>query len=208
MWAFGNHLQVVGVESHLRICNSEVATTFSRPCYTKLKDPNHVIANIEYVGHIEEIVELNYNGLCIVVLMCSWLKANYRGNQRIAKKDTWDFTLANFESCIPLGKKSFAFLMHMEQVFYVDAEEELGWKVMLCKEVRGKRVHENVGIEEHNDVFDDGLDIDHEGLRAPIVIPEANLEPSQNGRNIKRVDTFAQLFEEVNPNYDGNIGDS
>lgn len=46
-----------------------------------------MIADVEYVGHVEEIVELNYSGFCVVVLMCSWVKAIYHSNQPTIKKD-------------------------------------------------------------------------------------------------------------------------
>lgn len=208
MWAFGNHLRVVGVEAHLKTCDSGVAATFHRPCRAGLRDPNPVMADIEYVGHLEEIIELNYGGLCVVVLICSWVKANYRGNAATIKKDRWGFTVANFARLIPLGPESFALPMHVAQVFYSDARGEPGWKIVLRKEVRGKRVHENVGVEEAAGIFDAGMDGDHEGLRPPAVVFEENPDPSRTGRNIQREDAFAEWIEEPNAVYDGNVGDA
>jgi hypothetical protein len=71
MWAFGNHIRVAAAETHLKTCDSGVAATFRRPCRAGLRDHNPVIADIEYVGNVQEIVELNYGRLCVVVLMCS-----------------------------------------------------------------------------------------------------------------------------------------
>jgi len=65
------------------------------------------------------------------------MKANYKENTAIVKKDKWGFTLANFNSVLPFGPKSFAFLMHSDQVYFVEAREESGWKVVLRKEMRG-----------------------------------------------------------------------
>jgi hypothetical protein len=61
-----------------------------------------VVADIEYVGNLQEIVELNYGGPCVIVLFCKFVKANYCGQYTTIKKDRWGFTLANFarhESC-------------------------------------------------------------------------------------------------------------
>jgi hypothetical protein len=66
MWAFGNHLQV----AHLRTCDSSVAATFLRPCRSGVQDRNPVLASIEYVGNVEEILEVNYGGLFVTVLVC------------------------------------------------------------------------------------------------------------------------------------------
>lgn len=65
-----------------------------------------------------------------------------------------------------------------------------------------------MGVEEQSGLFDNGLDRDHEGLWPPQVVPEQDPKPSRNGRNIQREDAFAQMFEEVNALFDGNIGDS
>jgi len=79
-----------------------------------LRDRNVVMANVEYVGELHEILELNYAGLCVIVLLCKWVKANYRGNIAIVKKDKWDFTLVNFNSILPFGPESFAFPIYID----------------------------------------------------------------------------------------------
>jgi hypothetical protein len=70
MWAFGNHYRVASTEAHLKTCDSGVATTFNRPCISGVRDRNPIVASIEYVGNLEEILELNYGGLQVTVLAC------------------------------------------------------------------------------------------------------------------------------------------
>ncbi len=60
MCAFGNHLWVVSVEAHLSTLDSSVATTFEQECRYRSNDWNPIMASIEYVGWIEEILELDY----------------------------------------------------------------------------------------------------------------------------------------------------
>jgi hypothetical protein len=81
------------------------------------------------------------------------------------KKDKWGFTMANFESQIPFGPESFALLVHVEQVFFCNAHDEPGWKVVLRKEIRGKRIFQSVGVAEDRGMFQPSEDADHEGLR-------------------------------------------
>jgi hypothetical protein len=60
MYAFGNHLRVTSVKAHLTISNYRVATTFEQECQSHSNDRNPIMASFEYVGWIEEILELDY----------------------------------------------------------------------------------------------------------------------------------------------------
>ena len=207
MWAFGNHLRVASVETHLKTCDSGVAATFRRPCRASLRDRNPVMAEVEYVGQIHEIVELNYGGLCVIVLLCSWIKANYRGSNATMKKDKWGFNLVNFSRPLPFELESFAFPMHVEQVFFADAREDPSWKVVLRREVQSRRVHENMGAFEEDGIFSIGEDPEHEGLRTPEIILEENRAPLPTGRTIQRENAFEDWTEE-RPTMDANLGKS
>ena len=207
MWAFGNHLHVLGVEQHLKTSDSGVAATFRRPWRSRVGDPNPVVADVEYVGHLEEIVELNYRGLCVIVLFCSWVKANYEGNSRTVKKDIWGFTLANFSQMIPFGPESFAFPMHVDQVYFVDAREDPGWKIVLRKEIRGQRVYGSMASAEQEGMLAMGEDSNHEGLRAPEVIPEENRDRLPKGRTIRRDEASVESLGDMEPP-DLDLGES
>jgi len=140
------------------------------------------MANLKYVGELHEILELDYTGLCVIVLLCKWVKANYRGNTATMKKDKWGFTLVNFNSVLPFGPESFAFSMHIDQMYFADAREEPGWKVILCKEVRGQRVYGNHGVSKDRPLFAIGEDDDHEGLCAPEHVAKDNPRRVETGR--------------------------
>jgi hypothetical protein len=77
-----------------------------------------VVAKLEYVGRIEEILELNYGVLNTIVFFCNWVKANYIGSNATIKRDEYGFTFVNFNSLIPISNQSFAFPIHVEQVFF------------------------------------------------------------------------------------------
>jgi hypothetical protein len=80
MFVFGNHICASSVEDHLTTFDSGVATTFEWECRLGPNDRRPIIAKLEYVGWVEEILELNYGVLKIVVLLCNWVKANYNGS--------------------------------------------------------------------------------------------------------------------------------
>ncbi len=118
MCAFGNHLQVekckISFSNHRfkGSCHIWIGTSFHS------NDQNPIVVLIVYVGWIEKTLELDYWRFQIVVLLCSWMVANYKGFVTNVKCDEYGFTLMNFEHLIPLLAQSFTFPMHIEQVFF------------------------------------------------------------------------------------------
>jgi hypothetical protein len=76
------------------------------------------MASLEYVGWIEEILEVNFGRFQTVLLLCNWVVANYGGSNATMKQDQYGFTSMNFECLIPLSAQSFAFSMHIQQMFF------------------------------------------------------------------------------------------
>jgi hypothetical protein len=113
MYAFGNCIHVSSAEKHLTTCDNGVATTFDQICILRQNDTRFIITNLEYVGWVEGILELNYRVLKIVVLLCNWVKPNYDGNSATIKCDEYGFTLMNFSFLIPILDASFAFPLHI-----------------------------------------------------------------------------------------------
>jgi hypothetical protein len=52
----------------------------------------------------------------------------------------------------------------VDQVFFCDAHDEPGWKLVLCKEVRGKQIFQSVGATQEEGMFQTDEDDDHESL--------------------------------------------
>ena len=117
IWAFGYRFRVASYKKNLSTRDSGIAVTFSRPWRSSTRDRNLVEANVEYIGELEEIVELDYCQMRVVVFVCRWVKANYRGVNATVRRDRWGFRLANFQSCEHFGKESLVFPKHCEQVF-------------------------------------------------------------------------------------------
>ena len=132
----GNHFRVASAEESLPTYDSGICATFRRPCINGLRDRSPVVADLEYVGELQEIIELHYpghyeseqpdargseplqdRGHKTVLFVGSWVKANYRGVHATIKTDRWGFTLANFDTLSGLGSESFAFPIQCDQVF-------------------------------------------------------------------------------------------
>jgi hypothetical protein len=72
MLAFGNHNRVSNVKEHLTTQNNcIVAANFEQECVSRPNDRRPMVAKLEYVGWVEEILELNYGILNFVVRLCT-----------------------------------------------------------------------------------------------------------------------------------------
>jgi hypothetical protein len=88
----------------------------------------------------------------------------------------------------------------VDQVFFCDAHDEPGWKLVLQKEIRAKRIFQSVGVVEDEGMFHTGRDADHE-------VPEFDPPPMRTGRNLRREDAFGP-FQEENIVFDRDVGGS
>jgi hypothetical protein len=59
--------------------------TFEQECVLGSNDQRPILAKLEYVGWVEEILELNYGVFNIVVLLCNRVKTNYTRNNATMK---------------------------------------------------------------------------------------------------------------------------
>jgi len=60
MYAYGNHIHVANAKEHLTINDCGLVAIFEQKCISSPNDQRLVLAKLEYVGQVEEILELNY----------------------------------------------------------------------------------------------------------------------------------------------------
>jgi hypothetical protein len=117
IYAYGNHIRVRSVESNMNTCDSGVATTFLQACRASNNSRNVRTSNLEYIGWVEEIIGIDCGEFELIVLYCTWVRANLRGVGVTMKRDDYGFTLIKFNRVIPYSADSFAFPLHVQQVF-------------------------------------------------------------------------------------------
>ena len=123
----------------------------------------------EYIGWVEEIIELNYRNHCCVVLFCYWIPGSHDIQNAKVERDRYGFVVGNFSRPMPAGPKSFAFPTQCQQVFFSNDEswnEERGgdWKVICGTDVRGRRGNLEM-YRPDIEMLALGQDKDFEGLR-------------------------------------------
>ena len=145
MYAYGSHIQVRGVEATMSTCDSGVAVMFLQSCRSSFSDKNMRTTNLKYVGWVDEIISVDYEQYEVLVLYCTWAQTNKRGTWATMKCNEYGFILFRFDRLIPYSMDSFAFLLHVQQVFFVDDEENIEWKIVSRQQPRGARVESRDG---------------------------------------------------------------
>ena len=181
---------------------------FHRSWRSGIRDQNPVNATVEYIGRILEIVELDYGRHRPVLLVCEWVKANYRGTNATVKKDEWGFTMANFNSLITFSYESLAFPKNCDQVFFSDDEDECGWKVVLQTEVRGRRIDNDMEEAKEAEIFRMGANNDFGGLSATSDNVEPDEDPLPTRRDIDMNDILGEGVDEASLFFDRDVGES
>jgi hypothetical protein len=106
-------------------------------------DSEDEVDTFEYVGWVEEILELNYRSHYCIVLVCSWIPRAQNIRHPKLERDRYGFVLGNFGTTMVVGPKSFAFPTQCQQLFFSNDEkwnEEQGgdWKVISRTDVRSR----------------------------------------------------------------------
>ncbi len=84
------------------LSSSGIAIAFKQECVSRPNDQRPILAKLEYVGWIEEILKFNYGVFDTIMDFNNGVKANYIGSNAIVKKDEYDFTSVNFNSLTPI----------------------------------------------------------------------------------------------------------
>ncbi len=93
-------------------------TRFEHECVLGPNDQCPILVKLEPVGWVEKILTLNDGLLNIVVLLCSWAKANYVRINTMVKQNEYGFVLLNFVFLIPILDQSFVFPLHVDCFFF------------------------------------------------------------------------------------------
>ena len=140
MYAFGMHLRVRRAETALVTWDSCVVASFICQLRWGLCNGRPIERTHDYVGYIEEILELDYRNHCTTVFVCDWVRGSTSSHFPHVERDRYGFAIANFNHMDgKVHADSFAFPMHYQQVFFADDPQKPGWKVICCTNVRGRR---------------------------------------------------------------------
>jgi hypothetical protein len=77
-----------------------------------------VVADLQYVGILKEILVVTYSSLHACYFCCSWIPPNIWGSFSTICQDKHGFWLVNFANRLPPMEKPYVFLALVSQVSY------------------------------------------------------------------------------------------
>jgi len=115
MWAYGRHYRVEIVDVKIRTFDCGVMVDFKQSSRASSKDKNIVEGNLQYVGKIQEIIELDYRSFKCCIFKCKW----YEAFERTRRHDTHSGLFSIDSSKYLLEDKDpYVLPIHCEQVFF------------------------------------------------------------------------------------------
>jgi hypothetical protein len=168
MYAHGMHLRIRSTEEEKVTCDSGVAAVVLRRRRGRVGERTGEVEKMEYVGWIEETLELKYRNHYYIVLVCAWIPGRTTGLNPKVVHDQYGIMVGNFNQTMPLGSESFTFPTQCIQVFYSDdkiknASTRGDWKVICRTNVRGRRGDLST-LRPNIEMLASNRDSDFEGL--------------------------------------------
>jgi hypothetical protein len=173
MYVNGMHLRIRTAEEEKVTCDSAIASAVWKRSRSVGADDGGTLDKMEYVGWVEEILELNYRSHCVIVLLCSWVSAKLDDPNSKVLRDRYGFSLANLHSAnSEPGPNTFAFPTQCRQVFFSNDQNYSrvhggDWKVVCSTDVRGRRGDWH-SARPDIEILYAGRDSDFEGLHLRI----------------------------------------
>jgi hypothetical protein len=111
MYAYGMHLRIKSAKEEK--ITSDIGVAFAVWWRSRgwTKDKRSQLESVEYIGWIEEILELDYRNHYYIVLVCSWIPRDMNGLNAKVVHNIYGFVVGNFIHIVPLGLDSFPFPM-------------------------------------------------------------------------------------------------
>ena len=174
----------------MRVRNSEgglvsrdscVVAVFTQQLRWGIRNGKPIERTAEYVGFIEEILELDYRNHCTTTLLCEWVKPTRDGRVSNIERDRTD-SLRQTSTTWTVGCNRIQSHLHFIANKYslYDDPSRRGWKVLLRIDVRGRclQIHH---AQPAAHVIVVGNDEDFRGLQPTIQETEPLRRPAPTG---------------------------
>jgi hypothetical protein len=167
---------------------------FQSTSRTSARDLNLLDGELDYVGKIQDILEVNLRSFTIILFHVQWFQVIQRGSNRTIRKDPNGFYAIDSSKLLRKNEEPFALPQHCEQIFFhLDILDEK-WLYVVHVTPRGRRVFEDqVLYEELHSTTENEVDVEDEDKD---VYEDADEEEvNHNGENIDEEDAPINEFD-------------
>ena len=202
MWAYGQHFRVEHVDKHRATLDCGIMASFNQQSHASARDLNLLDGELDYVGKIQDILEVNLRSFRIIVFHVQWFQVIQRGANRTVRKDPNGFYAIDSSKLLRKNEEPFALPQHCEQIFFHPDILDDKWLYVVHVTPRGRRVFEDqVLYEESPSTTHDEVDVEDEDEDANEDEDEEDV--NHNGENIVEENADTNVIEhDVDTDFD------
>ena len=149
MWCNGHKFRIKMLDDKMKTSNCGITVVFKVTNISSRSDRNLEETENRYYGHLEDIIECDFNSFKIVLFEVKWyrLQMHERDPERTVIEHDNGFTMVNTRAFEP-GTEPYVLPSQCEQVFYSKVPGKAGWSYVVRYDPRGT-------IEKYNHVAED-----------------------------------------------------
>jgi hypothetical protein len=150
MWCNGHKFCIKMLDDKMKTSNCGITEVFKVTNISSRSNKNPKKTKNRYYGHLEDIIECDFNFFKIVLFEVKWYRLwiHERDPERTVIEHYNGFTMVNTREFEP-GTKPYVLPSQCEQVFYLEVPGKAGWSYIVRYDPRGRPV-------KYNHVAEDG----------------------------------------------------
>jgi hypothetical protein len=157
MWCNGRKFRIKMLDDKMKTSDCGITVVFKVTNISSRSDRNLEETENRYYGHLEDIIECDFNSFKIVLFEVKWyrLRMHERDLERTIIEHDNGFTMVNIREFEP-GTEPYVLPSQCEQVFYSEVPSKAGRSYVVRYDPRGRPVKYNhVAKDEDNNEEED-----------------------------------------------------
>jgi hypothetical protein len=151
MWCNGRKFCIKMLDDKMKTSNCGITAMFKATNVSSRSDRHPEETENRYYGHLEDIIECDFNSFKTVLFEVKWykLRMNVRDPKRTIIEHDNGFTMVNTRE-FELGTKPYVLPIQCEKVFYSEVPGKVGWSYVVRYDPRGRPVKYNHVVEDED----------------------------------------------------------
>jgi len=141
MWCNGHKFCIKMLDDKMKTSDCGITAVFKVTNISSRSDRNPEETENRYYGHLEDIIECDFNSFKIVLFEVKWygLQMHAHDPERNVIEHDNGFTMVNTRAFEP-GTEPYVLPSQCEQVFYSEVPGKAGWSYVVRYDPRGRPV--------------------------------------------------------------------
>jgi hypothetical protein len=158
------------LDDKMKTLDCGITVVFKVTNISSRSDRNSEEYENRYYGHLEDIIECDFNSFKIVLFEVKWymLRMHGRDPKRTVIDHDNGFTMVNTRE-FELGTEPYVLPCQCEQVFYSEVPSKVGWSYVVRYDPRGRPVKYNHIVEDEDNNEEENHDYEDQDKVAHVV---------------------------------------